>query len=256
MLSTTSIAKELGKNLIVYPFKEKRLKGIGYNLTVSRFAWSLKNKARLKTNAANTHLIVEPGDTALIETNETVWVSKKIGGTFQSKVDRMSEGFSAISTTLDPGWIGPLLIAITNQTSNPIELRIEDSFTTLIFHYIKKAPIPKTINGAARLDRLAALGIKLDEEFHNWYNHDFRTSRHALKTIFKTDEDYVAFKKKKKRLILLTIISPYIPAATIFIAIVYFSLIGGFSKQQQIGGFLVALIAAISFGYNSINKQS
>jgi deoxycytidine triphosphate deaminase len=256
MLSTTSIAKELGKNIIVYPFKERLLKGIGYNLTVSQFAWSLRRRERLQVNPENTHHIVEPGDTALIQTNETVWVSKKIGGTFQSKVDRMSEGFSAISTTLDPGWIGPLLIAITNMTSNPIELRIEDSFVTLIFHSIKKAPIPRAINVAARLDRLAAIGIPLDEEFNNWYNHDFRTCERSLKSAFKNDKNYTIFKKKKKKLILLSNILPYIPAITLFLTIIYFILIGSFSKQQQVGGFLVALIASIAFGYNSFNKQS
>ena len=52
MLSTTSIAKELNKNIIIYPFKEKLLKGIGYNLTVSSFAWSLSTKTRLKMNSA------------------------------------------------------------------------------------------------------------------------------------------------------------------------------------------------------------
>lgn len=254
MLSTTSIAKELNKNIIIYPFKEKLLKGIGYNLTVSSFAWSLSTKKRLKMNSANTRHIVEPGDTALIQTNETVWVSKKIGGTFQSKVDRMSEGFSAISTTLDPGWVGPLLIAITNMTSSPIELRKEDSFVTLIFHYIKKAPIPHSKNAAARLDRLAALGISLDEDFNNWYNHDFRTSERALKNAFKTDKDYIEFQNKNKKLIILSKISPFFPATAIFVVILYFIIIGGFSPQQQIGGTLVALVAALSFGYNSVNK--
>lgn len=254
MLSTTSIAKELSKNIIIFPFKEKLLKGIGYNLTVSRFAWSLSTKKRLKMNSANTHHIVEPGDTALIETNETVWVSKKIGGTFQAKVDRMSEGFSAISTTLDPGWIGPLLIAITNMTSSPTELCLEDSFVTLVFHYIKKAPTPHATNVSARLDRLAALRISLDDDFNNWYNHDFRRSVRALKIAFKRDEEYITFQNKNKRRIILTKISPYIPAFTIFLVILYFIKIGDFSQPQQIGGFLVALVAAISLVYTSINK--
>jgi len=256
MLSTTSIAKELSKNIIIYPFKEKLLKGIGYNLTVSPFAWSLRTKKRLKMNLANTHHIVEPGDTALIQTNETVWVSKKIGGTFQSKVDRMSEGFSAISTTLDPGWVGPLLVAITNMTSSPIELRKEDSFVTVIFHYIKKAPIPHSNNAAARLDRLASLGILLDDDFNNWYKHDFRTSVRALKTVFKTDENYVEFKNKNMKRIIISKITPYIPAITIFFVISYLIIIGGFAKKQQIGAFIGALIVAISFGYNAVNNKA
>lgn len=75
-----------------------------------------------------------------------------------------------------------------------------------------------------------------------------------IKIAFKSDEEYITFQNKNKRRIILTKISPYIPASAIFLVILYFIKIGGFSQQQQIGGILVALVAAISLGYTSINK--
>lgn len=256
MLSTTSIASELGKNIIIYPFKEKLLKGIGYNLTVSPYGWSLRTKNRLTLNPEKTHFIIEAGDTALIQTNETVWSSKKIGGTFQSKVDRMSEGFSAISTTLDPGWIGNLLIAITNMTNSSIKLRIDDSFVTLIFHKIKKAPTPKAKNDPMRIDRLAALGIQLDEDFDKWRNQDFRQNVTALKKKLKEDSEFQSFKSKNTLNIILSKITPYIPAIIIFLFLLYLIYLGNLSTEQQLGGILVALIAALSLGYSLNNKTS
>src|SRR5437764_4868533 len=126
---------------MIYPFRKKRLKGVGYNLSVGPYAWSLGAKAPVAETADKRAYVVPAGDTALVVTNETLWVSSKVGGTFHSKVDRVSEGFSSISTTLDPEWIGPLLIAITNLTTNPINLRKDDSFATVAFYRLSSPAI-------------------------------------------------------------------------------------------------------------------
>jgi hypothetical protein len=84
---------------------------------------------------------VEPNDTVLILTQEEVWVSEQIAGTFHSKVGIVSSGFGHISTTLDPNWEGPLLISLNNPTRKRLKLIIGkeeaeatnyNSFVTLI----------------------------------------------------------------------------------------------------------------------------
>ena len=114
MISRHGIKRKLGKEIFIYPFQISRLKGVGYNLAVGDYAWSLISKRPMVTDGEGVEkgFWVEPNETALVLTKEVVAVSKRIGGTFHSKVDRVSEGFSSISTTLDPGWIGPLLIAM------------------------------------------------------------------------------------------------------------------------------------------------
>jgi hypothetical protein len=137
------------------------------------------------------------------------------------------------------------------MSSSPIELRKDDSFVTLVFHYVQKAPIPHAKNTAARLDRLTALGISSDEDFNNWYKQDFMTSIRTLKTVFKTDKNYIDFKKKNKKRIIFTKIAPFIPAVAVFAVIIYFTIIGGFSQKQQIGGLIAALLTAFSLAYTS-----
>ena len=106
-LSDNDIRRELGINVLIYPFEEGNLKGASYNLTASRLAWSLSTKQTIY-QSTNDKIIITPGDTALIETHETIWVSKKISGTYHSRVTQVSQGTGHIGTTLDPNYIGPL----------------------------------------------------------------------------------------------------------------------------------------------------
>ncbi|MCX5964280.1 MAG: hypothetical protein NT070_14395 [Cyanobacteria bacterium] len=70
-----------------------------------------------------------------IETNESIWVSKKISGTYHSKVALVSKGLSHIGTTLDPEYVGCSLIAIHNHSNQDVSLTPEiDTFATLVFH--------------------------------------------------------------------------------------------------------------------------
>ncbi|MBS9389341.1 MAG: hypothetical protein HEQ33_10755 [Dolichospermum sp. WA123] len=113
-LSDQDIKRELGINIYIYPYNKGNLKGANYNLTASEFAWSLKTRQRIY-NSQEKKIIIDPGDTALIETNESIWVSKKITGTYHSRVTQVSHGTGHIGTTLDPNYIGPSLIAVSKS---------------------------------------------------------------------------------------------------------------------------------------------
>lgn len=103
------------------------------------------------------------GDTALALTRESIWVSGAIGGTFHSKVSFAAQGLGQISTTLDPGWQGQLLISMNNPNANDIEVVIGEreeeggsvnykSFITLcLFRLISRATY-KSDNIYARLE--------------------------------------------------------------------------------------------------------
>ena len=134
MLSDTDILNEIGINIYIYPFQKSNLKGASYNLTASALGWDIKNKKTIYDEVTKK-LIINPHSTALIETNEVIWVSSKAAGTYHSKVALVSKGLTHISTTLDPEYIGASLIAVHNLSDNPIELTPEvDTFTTLKLH--------------------------------------------------------------------------------------------------------------------------
>ena len=110
MLSDVDIVRELGKNIVIFPFNENNLKGASYNLTASKYAWNVSTK-QTAFDPNSDKIILQPESTTVIETNEIIWVSKKIAGSYHSKVILVSKGTGHIGTTLDPEYIGCSLIS-------------------------------------------------------------------------------------------------------------------------------------------------
>lgn len=105
--------------------KDKRLTPAGFNFSFTPFIVSLEDKNVIpiyenffekKTEGyiSEVYFKLKSGDTALALTRESIWVNGSIAGTFHSKVRFVAEGFSHVSTTLDPGWQGQLLITVNN----------------------------------------------------------------------------------------------------------------------------------------------
>jgi deoxycytidine triphosphate deaminase len=109
--------------------KDNRLTPAGFNFSFTPFLVSLEKKdvipiyeedflAETKGYVSEVCFDLDGGDTALALTRESIWVSGSIAGTFHSKVRFVAEGFSHVSTTLDPGWQGQLLITVHNPSKN------------------------------------------------------------------------------------------------------------------------------------------
>lgn len=133
MLTDVDIKRYLGKHIVIEPFESDSLSPIGYDFRVGEFLFSLEHGL----------LILEDGiynlpaqSTIQILTKESLWVSSRIAGTFHSRVSLVSIGLSHISTTLDPGWYGPLLITMRNNTTHTIPLKENMPFVTLIFYRV------------------------------------------------------------------------------------------------------------------------
>ncbi len=133
MLSIVDLKKELGRNIYVYPVHVESIKSNSIDLHVSKFAWSLSSK---KSISDENYIVIEPNDTALIYTEESIYVSNKIGGSYHSKVTLVSKGAGHIGTTLDAQYIGCSIIAIHNHSKQEIKLKVGSEFVTLQFWYL------------------------------------------------------------------------------------------------------------------------
>ena len=170
MLSNNDIRNAIvNKEIIISPYNEDkkdiRLTPAGFNLSFSLFIVSV-NKKRLCNvflNGESLQITIEPGDTILALTNEAVWVSSNYAGTLHSKVSYVSKGLGHISTTLDPGWAGQLLISISNPNNRSIDIQIGKmdqegnisyySFLTLcLYKLLNKANTKLSDNYEARFD--------------------------------------------------------------------------------------------------------
>lgn len=187
-LSNVDIEKEIGKNIYIYPFSQNKLRGASYNLTASKLAWSLQTKESIY-DAQQNKLIIPKRSTVLIETNEAIWVSLKIAGTYHSKVGLVSKGLSHIGTTLDPEYVGSSLIAVHNHSDQDVSLIPEqDTFVTLVFQYVRSKSSVRPGNDPGRPDVLRGYQLSAREE--SWLDQDFRKIPDRLKSKLTESDDF------------------------------------------------------------------
>lgn len=168
-------ARKAGE-LVICPYSERNLTPVGYNLSFSRFIVSLRKKAfvKIKHKGNEWFFYLRPHETVLVLTRETIWVSKFIGGTFHSKVSLVTRGLGHVSTTLDPGWNGQLLVPLNNPTREKIKIviarddnnvKVFETFLTMVLFRAQEAALnTKSDNKAARIELLEEI---LEEHKHN-----------------------------------------------------------------------------------------
>ncbi|WP_414585030.1 dCTP deaminase domain-containing protein [Scytonema sp. PCC 10023] len=156
MFSDTDIKQQIEerrnnstKGISIDPFEEKYLTPVGYDFRVGVKGFSWKNKREFDIEQER-RIEIEPNDTVVIETLESVSLSKEVGATIHAMATRaVLQGFSHISTTIDPGWTGKLLISVHNYRDSSVELRFRDSFCTVCFYKTEsesKVPLGRPVD--------------------------------------------------------------------------------------------------------------
>ncbi len=161
------IAAIKNDDIMISSYENKNLTPLGYNLTPTRFVFSIKKRTieKIHEKDCEEYVNIRPSDTVLILSRESLFVSQRIMGTFHSKVGMVSSGFGHIGTTLDPLWEGPLLFAINNPTAKRIKLvlskidrdtnlRKHKSFVTVIFQSLVSPATTSHDNPLARMNIL------------------------------------------------------------------------------------------------------
>ena len=181
MLSIVDIKKELGTNIYIYPIHSDSIKPNSIDLHVSKFGWSVKTKAALKRNV--NHIIIPANDTALLYTEESVFVSDKIGGSFHSKVTLVSLGLGHISTTLDATYVGNLLIAMHNHSNHDISLKIGQELISLHLFYLNTPSYTEQTNDPGHPRMLNGFEKQSVDEYISWRDENqWNTDQRLLYT--------------------------------------------------------------------------
>lgn len=192
-------ARKAGE-LVICPYSESNLTPVGYNLSFSRFIVSLRKKAfvKIKHKGNEWFFYLRPHETVLVLTRETIWVSKFIGGTFHSKVSLVTRGLGHVSTTLDPGWNGQLLVPLNNPTREKIKIviarddnnvKVFETFLTMVLFRAQEAALnTKSDNKAARIELLEEI---LEEHKHNKDAEYLRDFIQNLKKSINTMESFI-----------------------------------------------------------------
>lgn len=198
LLSDLDIMRELidGENIMIHPLKLENIKGSSINLTASKFAWRVTNG---ESAISENSITIPPHETVCIYTEESIWVSRRIGGTYHSKVSQVSKGLGHISTTLDPQWLGLSLIAVNNPTSQSIHIPIGTTFVSLMLSYLE-SPSTKGKNENAPSRQDLSSKFKQTPEIEEFLRKDSNRSYDGLKKAMINSEGYKELTKEKEEL--------------------------------------------------------
>jgi dCTP deaminase len=166
MLSDVDIRIELQQNkgINIEPFDEDCLTPIGYDFRVGEKGFSWKSRCRVEVNERNP-IKIEPRDTVVIETYESVQLSKQFGATIHAMATQvLRRGLSHISTTIDPGWTGKMLISVHNHRDTTIELEFKEKLCTVCFYKMQSEARKDVLRPPGRIDIWSELLDKAREE--------------------------------------------------------------------------------------------
>lgn len=161
ILSERDIITELGRDILIYPFKQENLIGCCLWLTASEYAYSikLKNLLTIQTDSQSNKqfLNLPKGDTILVWTNESISLSAFFCGSVHSKVSLVTKQVGHIGTKVNPNWLGILAIALHNLSDTDIRIDINETIAYLRFYRLSsKSDSPPDLDSSARLDILPA----------------------------------------------------------------------------------------------------
>jgi deoxycytidine triphosphate deaminase len=216
-LSNRDIIRELGRGIFFHPLKPGidshqlgSIRACDLCLTASEYAYAIGKKERLiiqtepkqdKPSEEQKFFYIPPKDTALVWTDESVYLSAYFRGSLYSVVGLVSKGVGHIGTRVNPCWSGVLCIALHNTSDEQIKINVRDVNQPIAYLAIEKLSSKSSTNSnsdsPARLDVLRELPNRheIDDFFnqkeHNWMKGD----KDTLKKLMLDSNEY----KKNKR---------------------------------------------------------
>jgi deoxycytidine triphosphate deaminase len=126
------------KKLLIYPFEERCLTPVGYDLRVgNRYVkisswWRSECRENLREK---DEISISHNEIVAVETEEFIGMpqDKTISGIIVSKVSIVEEGLSHVSTSVDADYEGKLIITLTNHSKRKVRVKRKQAFCTLVF---------------------------------------------------------------------------------------------------------------------------
>lgn len=158
------------ETIVIHPFDEKSLSPVGYDLRAG-IKYQLLHEG-VESLVEYSQIIIPPGETISIQTLE--WIAmpmnKSLSGFITSRVMLVASGLSHVSTTVDPDWIGNLLITMTNHSKVPFIIDTGERICTLSFIQNKSIPQRLSHHAPGRPDALNKNASRIASEYINKSN--------------------------------------------------------------------------------------
>ena len=142
VLSEWDIINELGKGIFIYPWKEDSIRGCCLRLRASEYAYTFniaqptqEPQDLLFTDQDNNKFIkIQSRKTAIIWTEESVFLGNYLCGSLHSTVKLVSQGLGHIGTRVNPNYGGVLAIALHNLSDNEIQIKVGETIANIRNH--------------------------------------------------------------------------------------------------------------------------
>ena len=222
MLSIENIYREIGKNIFICPLDVNNFRDNSIDLTASKFAWT--SEGDYIYNEKDKSITVPKHKTACILTNEAIYVTSKIGGTYHSRVSMVRNGLGHIGTMLDPEYVGQSLIMLHNTTENDIIIKEGERMVSLVFYYLSTPICKSTLpTPPSHLEKVA----RLDKEsrYNDWCNSNPWVKNSQLLKKHFMENYYKEFKEKRRVYAQRKRIYERILSSTIYILILKYLLV-------------------------------
>lgn len=239
VFSGNDIKKLLGKQIFIYPFYDKNLKGASYNLTASKLAFIIDNDDECKNEELIVNneddIIIPEHETAIIETDESIYVSNRVCGSYHSRVKLVNKGLAHIGTTLDPCYFGTSAIALQNTTDHKITIKVGDPIVSIMFYNLRTRSDGSHDNLPGRQD---IINLNVDKFYHSRMGSD--QEKEIINSINEWKE--IPWRNDKSKLVKK--VQNYV-------------IVRDFNKDITIESFLIITIGIIAMAYSftKINKD-
>jgi dCTP deaminase len=81
-------------------------------------------------------LILRPGNAMLIQSEEVLFLPRKLFGYVVPKVTLLQKGVSNTLSKIDPGYNGPLIVTLFNLGKKDLRLKRHDPFCSIVLHTV------------------------------------------------------------------------------------------------------------------------
>lgn len=154
--------------IIIHPFEERCLTPVGYDLRAGD-QYQLLHEGVLHQINEGENIVIPPRETVSIRSLEWVAMPKNgsVSGLICSRVMLVSAGAGHISTTVDPDWVGNLLISFTNNSKSSISIGYGERICTIVFLENKTKSKKLSQHPPGRPDALSQNASRIATEYKN-----------------------------------------------------------------------------------------
>jgi dCTP deaminase len=128
-----------GNALLIFNLDKSQLSGASSNVS---YDLRVGSEYRGHRDAEKTELpddgelVLHPGNAVLIQSEEVVFLPRKLFGYVVPKVSLLQQGITNTLSKIDPGYNGPLIVTLFNLSKVDLHLKRRDHFCSIVLHTV------------------------------------------------------------------------------------------------------------------------